>query len=308
MKDSPAVVIIGSLNMDMVLQSSKHPEEGETILGDHFFSCVGGKGANQAVAAARLGAEVTLVGAVGDDIFGQQLIDKLQVEGIHTEFITKVDGHPTGIACVQVSQKDNRITVIPGANHQLKPEHIDQAENIIKAAKVILLQMEIPLKTVTYAIKKAKQWGKKVILNPAPAAQLPEDLFREVDYFTPNETELRILAPNSPKEGSIDAFAKELLGTGMTNLIVTLGEKGAAYFSAAGEKKEYNPHPVETIDTTGAGDAFNGALACALARGATVEKAIDFGMKAGAMSVTKLGAQAGMPTQQEMDSFFLNSL
>lgn len=304
MKESPSIVVIGSLNMDLVLQSSKFPEEGETILGQHFFTGMGGKGANQAVAAARLGANVSIVGAIGDDSFGAQLLDNLKNEEITTSYITKIIGEPTGIACVQVSPNDNRITVIPGANYHLSPAHIDQAEQVIEAADIVLLQMEIPMDTVLYGIKKAKQLGKKVILNPAPAFELPEEVLKQVDYLTPNETELQILAAESSSETTIFSAAQCLLYKGVENLIVTLGAGGASYFSLENGTSDFTPHHVQVVDTTGAGDAFNGGLAYSLARGEEVKEAIAFAMKVGAHAVTKLGAQAGMPTNEELDDFF----
>ncbi len=288
----------------MVLQSSKFPEEGETIIGQNFFSGMGGKGANQAVAAARLGAEVSLIGAVGNDGFGDQLIDNLKNEGINTSYITKINDEPTGIASVQVSPHDNRITVIPGANYHLRPAHIDQAERIIEAADIVLLQMEIPLDTVIYAIKRAKYLGKKVILNPAPAFKLPEEILSQVDYLTPNETELHILAPGTSTEIDIHYSAQCLLQMGVANLIVTLGGKGAKYFSGKSVEKDFSPHRIQVVDTTGAGDAFNGGVAYSLAKGDEVDQAIAFAMKVGALAVTKLGAQAGMPTNEELAAFF----
>ncbi|MCG7335760.1 ribokinase [Sporosarcina sp. ACRSM] len=306
MKESPSIVIIGSLNLDMVLQSSKFPEEGETIIGQSFFSSMGGKGANQAVAAARLGAEVSLIGAVGNDAYGEQLINKLKEEGVNTSYITKISDQPTGIACVHVSSNDNRITVIPGANYHLLPAHIDQAERLIEAADIVVLQMEIPIDTIIHGITRAKYLGKKIILNPAPAFNLPKDILSQIDYLTPNETELHILASGSDIEIDILNSAQRLLKMGVGNLIVTLGEKGARYFSGKSEEKHFSSHCVQVIDTTGAGDAFNGGLAYSLAKGDEVDEAITFATKVGAHAVTKLGAQAGMPSNKELDAFFMN--
>lgn len=303
LKESPSIVVIGSLNMDLVLQSYKFPEEGETIIGQSFISSMGGKGANQAVAAARLGAKVTLIGAVGDDGYGERLIDNLKNEGINTSHITKISDMTTGIACVQVSSNDNRITVIPGANYHLRPAHIDQAEQIIEAADIVLLQMEIPIDTIIYGIRRAKHFGKKVILNPAPAFDLPEDILSQVDYLTPNETELHILASGPDAEIDILNSAQRLLHMGVENLIVTMGGKGAKYFSGKSGEKNFLAHYVHVVDTTGAGDAFNGGVAYSLAKGDEVNQAITFAMKVGALAVTKLGAQTGMPTNKEIDAF-----
>ncbi|WP_172371677.1 ribokinase [Sporosarcina jiandibaonis] len=303
MKESPNIVVIGSLNLDMILESPKFPDEGETILGKRFSTAMGGKGANQAVAAARLGAKVSLIGAVGNDEFGKKLLKSLSNEGIDTSHIKMLESEETGIACVQVSPNDNRITVIPGANSHLLPDHIDQAEDVLEKADLVLLQMEIPLETVEYAIKKAKEMGKTVILNPAPAAELSKDILGIVDYLTPNETELLILAQGSTIEKDLDHSAKKLLTMGVAGLIVTLGENGAKYFSNNDEEENFSPHFVRVVDTTGAGDAFNGGLAYSLASGKDLRHAISLAMKVGAMAVTKLGAQEGMPTIRELESF-----
>lgn len=304
MEQSPNIVIIGSLNMDIVLQASKFPDEGETIIGQHFFTGMGGKGANQAVAASRLGAKVSMVGAVGQDEFGEQIIENLIQEGIDTSYVTKLEGQTTGIACVQVTPRDNRITVIPGANYLLTPSLIDRAEEILVKADIVLLQMEIPLETVQYAIQKAKKLGKKVILNPAPAFSLPKEILSLVDYLTPNETELQKMVSFSGEDVNIHSSAQSLLSLGVKELIVTLGKKGASHFSFDRGENCFSPYKVEVVDTTGAGDAFNGGLAFALANRAPVDCSIQFAMKVAALSVTKLGAQTGMPSMEEVEKFF----
>lgn len=303
LEKSPNIVIIGSLNMDIVLQASKFPDEGETIIGQHFFTSMGGKGANQAVATSRLGANVSMVGAVGQDDFGHQLIENLIQEGIDTTQVTKLTGQTTGVACVQTTPQDNRITVIPGANYLLSPSLIDNAEEILAKADIVLLQMEIPLETVQYAIRKAKKLGKKVILNPAPAFALPKEILGLADYLTPNETELQKLASFSGELVNMHRSAQRLLSLGVKDLVVTLGNKGARHFSLTGERS-FGICKVDVVDTTGAGDAFNGGLAFSLANGETVDHAIQFAMKVAALSVTKLGAQTGMPTMEELKKFF----
>lgn len=304
MSGLPKIVVIGSLNMDMILESSKFPEEGETILGQHFSTAMGGKGANQAIAAARLGAKVSFIGAVGKDNFGEELIDNMKKEGIDTTFISVIENEKTGVACIHLSQSDNRITVIPGANSHLTSQHIDCADNLLKEADLVLLQMEIPLETVEYAIEKVKRMGKKIILNPAPAVKLSGNLLNKVDYLTPNETELSILAYGSNEGQDIDHSAKYLLSLGVKELIVTLGKDGAIYYSNSGKKKNFKPYNVSVVDPTGAGDAFNGGIAYSLARGEKINQAIDLAMKVGALAVTKLGAQAGMPTNEEVEKIY----
>lgn len=303
MSELPAIVVIGSLNMDLVVQASKFPEEGETIIGESFFSGMGGKGANQAIAAARLGAKVTLIGAVGDDDYGEKLLKHLKNEGIHTSYIVKVQDAPTGIACVHLGQSDNRITVIPGANYKLQPAHIDKAEHIIEAADIVLFQMEIPVDTVIYGIDMAKRLGKTVILNPAPAFELPKDLLSKVDYLIPNELELHTIASSCSNAMETIHSAQHLLNLGVKHIIVTLGEKGAAYYSVENGHKHFQAYPVNVVDTTGAGDAFNGAIAYSLASGDELYKAIAYAMKVGAYAVTKLGAQGGMPSSEELETF-----
>lgn len=304
MSRSPNIVVIGSLNVDMIVKSDKFPEKGETILGQHFSTAMGGKGANQAVALARLGAEVSLIGAIGRDDFGKKAIANLKHEGINTSFITVIDNVETGVACVQLSANDNRITVIPGANFQLHPTHIDQAERILEKADAVLLQMEIPLETLTYAVKKVKKMGKIVILNPAPAVKLSKDILSHVDFLTPNETELQILADESiGNQGTHSNSAQQLLEMGVENIIVTLGAQGATYYTVNGVEKSFPAHFVNVVDTTGAGDAFNGGLTYALARGKTLDEAVTLAVKVGSLAVTKLGAQEGMPTSKELKSF-----
>jgi ribokinase len=289
------ITVIGSINMDLVTSTTIIPKVGETVLGHSFHTIPGGKGANQAVAAARLGADVTMIGAVGDDSFGHTLVEHLINQGINTENIMKVKDIATGIASIIISEADNSIIVVPGANNHITPEVIDRHEDQIKDSNIILLQLEIPLESVVRAVKLAKKHGVRTILNPAPIQKLPKELLEMVDYLTPNEHEQKLLFD------SIDGSDQEL-EMYKEKCIVTKGSKGVMIYKN-GEKIEIPSIQVEAVDTTGAGDSFNGALATALCDGRDIEEACRFANVIGAISVTKLGAQTGMPTKKEVEEF-----
>ncbi|WP_316571601.1 ribokinase [Neobacillus sp. YIM B06451] len=283
------ITVIGSINMDLVTKVSRVPLVGETVIGESFYTAPGGKGANQAVAAARLGAQVSMIGCVGGDTFGRELISNLESELIDTSKVEVVSGSSTGIASITVSGGDNSIIVTPGANNLVTPEFILRHEKAISESDIIILQLEIPLETVKLAASIAKKHGVKVILNPAPFQVLPEQLLNDVDYLTPNEHEQKqlLLSLNSEQKEEI-----------LKKCIVTQGPKGVAiYKDGVGEIPGYR---VEAIDTTGAGDTFNGALAFALSEGMELKEACQFANAAAALSVTKPGAQGGMPTRDEV--------
>jgi ribokinase len=289
------VTVIGSINMDLVTSTTQIPKVGETVLGNSFHSIPGGKGANQAVAAARLGADVTMIAAVGNDSFGKTLVEHLTNEGINTENIIKVKDTSTGIASIIVSEADNSIIVVPGANNHVTPEGIEKHEDKIINSDIILLQLEIPVKSVIRAVELAKKHGVRTILNPAPIQKLPKELLEMVDYLTPNEHEQALLFD------SIGGTEEELAKY-KEKCIVTKGSKGVMIYKN-GEKNEIPSIQVEAVDTTGAGDSFNGALAVALCDGLEIEEACRFANVVGAISVTKLGAQTGMPTKKEVEEF-----
>ncbi|MFB3162455.1 ribokinase [Neobacillus sp. 179-J 1A1 HS] len=289
------VTVIGSINMDLVTSTTRIPKVGETVLGNSFHSIPGGKGANQAVAAARLGADVTMIAAVGNDSFGKTLVEHLTNEGINTENIIKVKDTSTGIASIIVSEADNSIIVVPGANNHVTPEVIEKHENKIINSDIILLQLEIPVESVIKAVELAKKHGVRTILNPAPIQKLPKELLEMVDYLTPNEHEQALLFD------SIGGTEEELAKY-KEKCIVTKGSKGVMIYKN-GEKIEIPSFQVEVVDTTGAGDSFNGALAVALCDGLEIEEACRFANVVGAISVTKLGAQTGMPTKKEIEEF-----
>lgn len=299
MLSKPKILIVGSLNMDIVVETDTIPAEGETVLGQHAHFIPGGKGANQAVALARLGAEVHMIGAVGTDSFGKDLIAALQAEGIDLTGIKQVEGEATGIAIIQLCQQDNRITVVPGANHQVLPSDVDTHESLFAAADLVLLQMEIPLPTVVQAAAVAKRHGKTVILNPAPAQVLPDGLLSQIDYITPNKTELAILT-GAQEEQDLEQGIQRLLANGAKHVITTLGSKGVAYGTKDCSYATCPSYAVDVVDTTGAGDAFNAGLAFSIAKGTELAEAATFAGRVAALSVTKLGAQAGMPTFDEV--------
>jgi len=290
MTKKPVITVIGSINMDLVTIASRFPSQGETILGEAFHLVPGGKGANQAVAAARLGAEVHIIGAVGTDAFGTELLRSLEREGVHIDNVKQVTHKGTGIASITISEQDNRIIVVPGANHALCPDDVEQCEKIIASSNVCVLQLEIPLSVVERAVFLAKKHGVRVILNPAPAHPLPQKLIEQVDFLTPNEHEREILF----QQVDANAFADKV--------IVTEGARGVTIWKG-GKQMLIPSFRVPVVDTTGAGDTFNGALAVALSKGMSLEDACRFANAAAALSVTKLGAQGGMPTEGEVERF-----
>ncbi|AUD14748.1 MULTISPECIES: ribokinase [unclassified Planococcus (in: firmicutes)] len=284
------ITVVGSINMDLVVGTERFPKQGETVLGNLYTTVPGGKGANQAVAAARLGDQVHIVGAVGSDAFGTQLLDGLEKEQINTQGVKKTNG-ASGIANILLSEGDNRIIVVPGANHELTKSDIDAQKKVIEKSSLVILQLELPIPVVEYTLQLAKELGVPVILNPAPAGGFTEAM-KQADFLTPNETE-----------------AEELFGTNWelelerypNRMVVTLGKNGARYFD--GDKHvTVEGFPTQAVDTTGAGDTFNGALAVALAEGSEFKEAVRFANAAASLSVEKFGAQGGMPNRTEVVS------
>jgi ribokinase len=297
-------VVVGSVNTDMVVKGKRLPAPGETVTGGQFVLAGGGKGANQAVAAARLGGRVTLIAKVGQDMFGDQAIAQYEREGIVTDGILRDPANATGVALILVDEKgENSISVASGANHALTPADVEKALPLIRGADLLMLQMEIPTDCVQKAAELAFAAGVPVILNPAPASPLNASILRLVTYLTPNETEAEGLTGIAVRdEQSTYAAAKKLLDLGVRNVIITLGSKGALVVTAEG-KWMVPSYPVKAIDTTAAGDAFNGGLACAVAAGKPLFEAVRQANLVGALAVTKLGAQPSLPTAAELEKF-----
>jgi ribokinase len=295
------ITVVGSLNMDLIARTPRFPQPGETIIGDEFHTAPGGKGANQAVAAARLGAQVSMVGRVGRDAFAESLLNNLAAAGVDHAFVIQDPEAATGVALIAVDDAgQNSIIVASGANVRLSPADVDGAEAAIAGADALLLQLESPLETVTRAAKVACAHGVSVILNPAPARSLPGALLALVDVLIPNESETALLAGlpvGDPAEAEAAAAALRELGVG--TVILTLGGRGALL--AREDGAEYFPaFEVTPVDTTAAGDAFVGGFAVALAEGRSLAEAVQWGNGAGALATTKLGAQPSLPTRQDL--------
>jgi len=295
----PKIVIVGSINMDLVTETGRFPQAGETVLGERFSFFPGGKGANQAVACARLGADVTMIGCVGDDPFGADLLQHLKNEGVSTAHVETVSSVATGIATILVENGENRIIVVSGANQAVTPEKVRKAESEIRAADLLLAQLEIPMDSVREAIRLASRHGVPVILNPAPATKLTEEDIRNISVLTPNEHELGIVFGEESKEEKL----KEWLYSYPGKIVMTKGSEGAFYVDEKGTLRQQPAVPVDAIDTTGAGDAFNGAFAVMLGRGKKLSEAVRFAVAAASRSVTQKGAQSGMPTEDEVIEF-----
>ncbi|WP_342410885.1 ribokinase [Paenibacillus sp. FSL R10-2778] len=298
------IVVIGSLNMDMVVRTNRSPNVGETLIGQAFALSPGGKGANQAVAAARLGAEVSMIGRVGKDTFGSEMLEIIRNEGIHIEHISVSEHEATGVASIVIEEDgENRIIVVPGANIELTVEDIQALEAVISQAKIIVLQLEMDLAMSEQAIAIAHRKGIPVILNPAPARVLKDEMLAQVSYLTPNETEAGILSGMIVDSAeTAEQAARILLQKGVQNVIVTLGSKGALIVNAEGAKAVPG-FPVKAVDTVAAGDSFNGALAQQLVLGKTLEEAVSFANAVGALAVGKEGAIPSLPQLSEVEQF-----
>jgi len=296
-----SILVVGSSNTDMVIKAEKFPQPGETILGGEFFLFPGGKGANQAVAASRLGGSVTFVARLGNDIFGAQALQHFKTEGIQTDYIISDPVHPSGVALITVDANgENTIVVAQGSNGALSPDDVQQAKNAFDQAEILLMQLEIPLQTVMHAAKLAKRHGKKVILNPAPVMTLPPELLGLIYIITPNKTETEALAGIEIKSmDSLERAAEKIREKGVANVIITLGSEGAFIFNDDGGRLISTP-VVKAIDTTAAGDVFNGALAVAISEGEELDVAVEFANRAAALSVTRMGAQASAPFRKEL--------
>lgn len=300
----PKVVVVGSFMMDLVVKAERRPRKGETLIGDEFGMFIGGKGTNQAIAAARLGAQVHMIGRLGTDLFGDMFMSALNEEGINTQFIVRDPEVGTGVGTPVVdAQGDNSIIIIPRANMRLTVEDVKKAGNAIGAANVLLLQLEVPVESSQRAAEIARDGGATVILNPAPARELPDSFLKYIDFIAPNEPETEMLTGVPvPNQAGAEQAAKVLLDKGMSAVVLTLGERGALLLTPE-MTKAVPAYKVDVVDTTAAGDAFCGALATTLARGAELEQAVAYANAAGAMAVTIMGAEPSMPTKRQLEQF-----
>jgi len=300
------IVVVGSLNMDLVACASRIPVVGETMTGHTYFDEPGGKGANQAYAVARLGGQVAMLGRVGSDDFGRRMRSNLEQVGCEVSGLLSIPNCQSGIALIFVDDDGhNSIIIVPGANDRFSPEDVESGENYLKGAALVLLQLENPLPTVIAAARAGRRAGARVVLDPAPARSLPDELFGLVDVLTPNETEAAILAGLQP--GRLDTqqaaeIARKLRARGAKSVVVKLGDQGCLLVED-GEPRLFPAPKVKAVDTTAAGDVFNGGLAVALAEGSDLAEACQFANAAAALSVTRMGTQIATPGRKEVDEF-----
>ncbi len=300
----PRIIVIGSANTDLVVRVPKLPRPGETITGEQFQIVAGGKGANQAVAAARAGARVTFVANIGQDSFGDAALRGLRREGINTRYVVRSKTRASGVALILVDARgENLIAVARGSNDELLPRHIDAALPAIRTARCLVVQLEIPLATVRRAVELAIRHGVPVLLNPAPAQPVPVSLLREVTFLTPNENELAVLTGlPTRRKSEVEAGARRLRELGVEHVLATCGARGVCWCNATGTR--WFPAPkVKAVDTVGAGDCFSGTFAATVADGKSIEQAIRFAITAAAICVTRPGAQTSMPKRREILKF-----
>ena len=301
-----SVIIFGSINMDLVVRAPHFPQPGESEIGSTFFTAPGGKGSNQAVACAKLGVPTKMIGRIGNDVFADYLVHSLQVNGVDTSCISSDPSQPSGTALITLNDEgENAIVYVPGANSRVGNEELSHLEKEITKAKLLLLQLEIPMSVTLEAARIARQHNVPILLDPAPAQPIPSELYRMIEIITPNETEAAYLAgfpihDIHDAEQAVDLFHNR----GCHQVIIKMGGKGAFYSN--GERQVFLPaYQVQAIDTVAAGDAFNGALAAALYQDIPLQEALNWGMAAGALSATKTGAQPSLPTLAELRKFLV---
>lgn len=295
------ITVVGSINMDLVVSMKEIPKVGETVLGSSFLQNAGGKGANQAIAAAKLGSKVTFIGCIGDDIFGKSLKLSLDVNGVDIDYMKTEKDCSSGIALIQVDEAgQNNIVVIPGSNYAITKEDIDKNLEVFQKSEIVMLQMEIPAKVVQYVLEKAKECGCTTILNPAPACELSGALLQHVDILVPNEHELQRITNTvcGTMEGMEDA-AKGLLKLGVGKVLVTMGEKGV-FFLDKERKEVYPANKVEVVDTTAAGDAFLGGFVHYYEKSGDISASINYGQRVSAYAIQRVGAQQSLPSWKDM--------
>nr|WP_259545431.1 ribokinase [Heyndrickxia oleronia] len=286
------IVVIGSSSMDLVVTAPKRPIAGETIIGESFKTIPGGKGANQAVASSRLGAEVIMIGCIGDDNYGEVILENLQKNNVNTKYVEPVTGKKSGTAHIILAEDDNSIIVVKGANDYVTPEYVEKALDVIKHADIVLIQQEIPEETVEYVANICNELNVSLLLNPAPARRLSQNIIDKASYITPNEHEASLLFEGLTKEEALRKYPNKLF--------ITEGKNGVRYFN--GQSEVLIPsYQVEVVDTTGAGDTFNAAFAVALSERKNIDDSIRFANRAASLSVTKFGAQGGMPLRTEVE-------
>lgn len=295
------IVIVGSTNMDMVVTAVHIPVPGETVLADSFFMNPGGKGANQAVAVARLGGNVSFISKVGNDIFGKQFIQLFNEESINTQFVLEDLNLPSGVALISVDKMgENSIVVAPGSNGNLLPSDLESSLKEIATADLVLMQLEIPIITVNYVAEYAATRGIRVILDPAPAMELEPELLKNIDILTPNQTEAEILSGIKVIDiKTAEIAAQKINKLGVRNVVITMGAQGALIWQD-GKSTLVGAQKVTPVDSTAAGDVFNGGLAVALSEGKTLKNAVEFASIAAAISVTRMGAQSSIPYRSEL--------
>ncbi|ASB87112.1 ribokinase [Bacillus sonorensis] len=286
------ICVIGSSSMDLVVTSQKRPKAGETVLGDSFKTVPGGKGANQAVAAARLGAEVHMIGCVGDDHYGKAILANLKANDVLTDYVEPVTDTESGTAHIVLADGDNSIIVVKGANDHVTPEYVERALPAIERADIVMIQQEIPEDTVDYVSRLCKTLGTPLLLNPAPARPLSKATIENAAYITPNEHEASVLFQGLSREEALQRFPEKLF--------ITEGKNGVRFHNGT-EERLIPSFPVKAVDTTGAGDTFNAGLAVALSEGGDIESALRFANRAASLSVLKFGAQGGMPKRAEVE-------
>ncbi|MFY4775817.1 ribokinase [Metabacillus sp. RGM 3146] len=286
------ITVIGSASMDLVVEAKKRPAIGETIMGESFKTVPGGKGANQAVAAARLGADVTMIGCVGDDAFGEQILANLKENGVRTEYMKPVTHAESGTAHITLAEGDNSIIVVKGANQYVLPSLVEKALDVVRESDMVLIQQEIPEETVEYVSEICDKVNIPLLLNPAPARPVSEKVLKQAAYLTPNESEANVIFEKISITDALKQFPNKLL--------ITEGSKGARFYNGM-EEMTVPSFKVEAVDTTGAGDTFNAGFAVAISEGMSLEESIRFANRAASLSVTKFGAQGGMPTRAEVE-------
>jgi ribokinase len=303
--DRPEICVVGSFAVGMTIRAPHFPVAGETLRGTDFDMGPGGKGSNQAVGVARLGAAGHLVAKIGRDLFAEVAVNLYQKEGVGTQFLYRTDARPTGVGFITLNASgENHIILDMGANELLAPGDVDAAQNLIARSRVVMTVLEIRQETAARAMELGRRYGALTIMNPAPAEKLDPALFSYVDVLTPNESELRILSgllPDDPAD-TVE-LAQALLCQGVKNIVITRGSRGAVLVNTAGEVESIPGIPVKTVDTTGAGDAFNSALAVAMAEGKSLSEAVHFAMYAGALACTRLGVIPSLPHRTEIEQF-----